>query len=297
LYRYALAGILALLWSISAIAAPSHSDGCISTSAVACSISGTAAAGDMAVFIVVSDAGVTVSSATDDKSDACTVGTPVNNGSETTPVYCPNLTAGAKTFTATLSGASTLNKIALDTYSGIVHTSPVDKTAGQHQATPGTGANAISSGAAGTATYPGELVWSATVNSTGAAGSGTITNGTGFTSRQTSANLFRTEDLIQTAPAAVTGTFTAGNAGDSFNTIVISFQIGATSSKIVGFAALNNIAQESSKIVGFAVLAGSQEALSKSVGFAVLCTPTTGVNTGNCAIPPPKGGMILQGFP
>lgn len=286
------------LWvaqSSSLLAAPTHKDGCVAASN-ACSISGTAAANDFAVLGVVTDTTISVSSFTDDKSDSCTVGTPVSTTTKLTPVYCPNLTSGAKTFTATLSGASTVNEIALDTYSGVVNTTPLDKTTGQHQTTPGTGSNAITSGSAGTASISGELVWAITTNATGLAGAGTITAGTGFTARQSTANLVRTEDLTQGAAAAVTGTFTASSAADSFNTIVMSFLTGEQMSKNVGFAVLNGIDERASKIVGFAVLNGSQEALSKNVGFAVLCTPTTGL-TGACAVPTlgGTGSMLLLG--
>ena len=303
----------ALTATASAFAAPTHKDGCVAA-LNACSISGTAAASDFAVLGVVTDTTISVSSFTDDKSDSCTVGTPVSSGTKLTPIYCLSLTSGAKTFTATLSGASTVNEIAVDTYSGVVNTTPLDKTAGQHQTTPGTGSNAITSGSAGTASASGELVWAITVNSTGLAGAGTITAGTGFTARQSTANLVRTEDLTQGAAAAVTGTFTAGSASDSFNTIVMSFltgeqmsknigftvlqNLGPNMSKVVGFAVLQNLGPNMSKVVGFAVLAGSQEALSKDIGFAVLCTPTTGILTGACPIPPPKaGGGAATGIP
>jgi hypothetical protein len=72
--------------------------------------------------------------------------------------------------------------------------------------------------------------------------------------------------------------------------------IAEETSKIVGFAVLNSIAEEDSKIVGFVVLKGSQEANSKLVGFAVLCTPTTGVLTGACPIPPPTGSPGAGGL-
>src|SRR5215469_15292174 len=157
----------------TACAAPTHKDGCSSSSAVSCSLTGTAAAADMAVFGVTTSIGTTVSSFTDDKGDSCTVGTAVSSGTILTPVYCPNLTSGAKTFTATLSGSSVINIIAGDSYSGVVNTTPLDKSTGQHQATPGTGANAITSGSAGTPSVPGELVWAMSVNSTGTAGAGT----------------------------------------------------------------------------------------------------------------------------
>src|SRR5215469_4025903 len=275
-------------------AAPTHKDGCSSSSAVSCSLTGTAATADMAAFGVTTSIGTTVSSFTDDKGDSCTVGTAVSSGTVLTPVYCLNLTSGAKTFTATLSGASVVNGIAGDSYSGVVNSGALDKTTGQHQTTPGTGSNAITSGSAGTASAPGELVWAISNNSTGAAGAGTITQGTGFTARQSIANLVRTEDLTQGAAAAVTGTFTAGSAADSFNTIVMSFLTGETMSKVIGFTVLNATGPNMSKVIGFAVLLNVSPAMSKNVGFAVLCTPP---NTVACPGSAPKGGGSLGGVP
>jgi hypothetical protein len=275
--RLFLAAILLWCGLLSAEAAPAHTDGCITTSTLTCTFVAGVAAGTHGVFAVVSDTGVTVSAFTDtETSSPCTIGTAVDSTKRITPIYCANLAATAKTFVAILSGVSTTQIVVGDSYTGIVSSSPLDKIAGQHQTSPGTGANAITSGSAGTATIPGELVWAVTVNSSGAAGAGTITAGTGFTARQTSANLIRTEDLTQAAAAAVTGTFTSSNSGDSFNTIVMSFMTGELASKIVGFTVLN----------------GLDERVSKIVGFVVLCTPP---GTAACAPAATAPAIIFHG--
>ena len=272
-------------------------NGASSSGTVACSLGSGVAAGDMVPLFVIRHTGVTsITSVVDDKSDACTVGADVTGTTIIlTPVYCPNLTATAKTFTANLSSAATLATIiVVGEYAGVPASSALDKTTGQAQTTPGTGTNAVTSGSAGTATVPGELVIGGTINTTGAAGAGTLATGTGFTADQTVTNLLRGEYLIQTSPAAVAGTFTAGSALDSFVTAVMSFMPGEQSSKIVGFTVLTGTDQRSSKIVGFVVLQGAVEADSKTVGFAVLCTPP---GTVACPVPPSKGGLLIDGVP
>jgi hypothetical protein len=153
--------------------------------------------GDLAALWVVGNTGITVSSVTDDKSDSCTLATPVGSGITLTPVYCPNVTSGAATFTATMSGAGTLATIIVDTYSGIIIT-PLDKTAGQAQTTPGTGSNAVTSGNTASALI-NDLVVGATIQSTGIAGAGTISAGTGFTAEQSTASTLRSEYKVLAA--------------------------------------------------------------------------------------------------
>lgn len=294
----------------NALAAAAHVQGGCNTEnggtasgTVACTLGAGVGAGDLVPLFVARHTGVTsITGVTDDKSDSCTVGSDITGATVIfTPVYCPNLTAGATTFTATLSSSATLATIiVVGEFSGLT-ASPLDKRTGQAQTTPGTGSNAVSSGSGGTATVPGELVVAATINQTGAAGVGTITGGTGFTAgstEQTVTNLLRGEYLVQTSPAAVTGTFTAGSASDSFNTAVMSFMPGEQASKILGATVLNGIDERNSKTVGAAVLMGSQQANAKIVGAAVLCTPITGVLTGACPIPQAlgiPGSLMLMG--
>lgn len=294
--RFGIGAALCLLIglrSVAAVAAPAHQDGCTSSSTVVCTMAAGAAAGDLGVFWVTNDASVTVSSFSSDKGDSCTVVDQKPGGAaiSTTAVYCANLTATAKIFTATLSGASTVKVIAGDRYSGVVGTSPLDKHTGQKQTTPGTGSNAVTSGSV-TPTFPGELVVAGTTNSTGAAGSGTITAGTGFTTEQTVTNLLRTEFLTQGAAAAVSGTFTAGNAGDSFNTLIMTFVTGEALSNLKSFAVLKAIDEQLSDLKGFAVLKAIDEQLSDLKMFVVLCTPP---GTVGCSLPSSgsSGSLLL----
>lgn len=282
------AGLLALVVTRGAYATATHQDGCTSSSTVVCTMAGGAAAGDAAMFFVTTSASVTVSSFTDDKADSCTVVDQKPGGAviSTTSVYCLNLTAAATVFTATLSGASAIKVIAGDRYSGVV---ALDQHTGQKQTTPGTGANAITSTSV-TPTLSGELVYAGSVNSTGAGGAGTIASGTGFTTQQTIVDLLRTESLVQGSAGAQAGTFTAGSASDSFNSLVMTFKTGEQASKIASFAVLNGIDERLAKIVAFAVLNGSQEAAAKLTSFAVLCTPP---GVGTCPALPSRSHLLF----
>lgn len=122
-------------------------NGASSSSTVACTLASGVLATDLVPLFVAYNTSVSVSGVTDDKSDSCTVGTPVIGSTvDLVPVYCPNLTAGAKTFTATMSGSATLATIiVVGEFSGAPAASALDQTSGNAQTTPGTGSNAITS--------------------------------------------------------------------------------------------------------------------------------------------------------
>ncbi len=290
-FAVVVAGLLALVVTQGAYATATHQDGCTSSSTVVCTMAGGAAAGDAAMFFVTTSASVTVSSFTDDKADSCTVVDQKPGGAviSTTSVYCLNLTAAATVFTATLSGASAIKVIAGDRYSGVVASGALDQHTGQKQTTPGTGANAITSTSV-TPTLSGELVYAGSVNSTGVVGAGTIASGTGFTTQQTIVDLLRTESLVQGSAGAQAGTFTAGSASDSFNSLVMTFTTGEQASKIASFAVLNGIDERLTKVVAFAVLNGSQEAAAKLTSFVVLCTPP---GVGTCPALPSRSHLLF----
>ncbi len=292
-----------ILFAISpAIAAPARVQGCTtqngasSSATVVCTMGSGVGAGDLVTLFIGTGSTVTgVTSVVNDKGNTCTK---VDEGGgvgvyNITSVYCPQQTAGATVYTATLASAATLAIIFGDEFSGISAAAvPLNKHAVNTQTTPGTGANAITSTSGGTASYPGTLVVAGTVQKTGAAGLGTITAGTGFTSGQTVASTLRSEYLVQGAPAAVTGTFTAGSASDSFDTAVMSFDSGELVSNLKSFAVLNGIDERVSNLKSFAVLQGSQQALSKLVAFVVLCS-NPGV--GNC--PALKSTILFHTVP
>lgn len=240
-----------------------------------CSLVSGVKAADLVSLWVVRNTASSLSGVQDDKSDTCTVGSDYTGASVIlTPVYCPNLTAGAKTFTATVSGTDTLGRVIVDgEWSGVVAASPLDKTTGQAQTTPGVAANAVTSGSVTTTTgNPNELIVAATVNGTGVAGAGTITAGTGYTGLQTTASLLRSEYQVQTAAGAIAGTFTASSAADSFVTAIMTFLPTEQMSKLVSYFVLNATGPQMSNFKAFFVLSAVQS-MTAFKAFFVMCTP------------------------
>src|SRR5215469_11439333 len=303
--KLAIAVFVGLLWASPAWAVTKVQAGCVtqngasSSATVACTLGGGVAAGSLVPLFVARHTGVTsISGVTDDKSDTCTVGSDITGSTVIfTPVYCPNVTAGAKTFTATLSSAATLATIIVDgEYSGLLTSSPQDQTTGQAQTTPGTGSNAVTSGnVTPTSGVQGELVVAATINQTGAAGVGTITAGTGFTANQTVTNLLRSEFLIRNATSGTqAGTFTAGSASDSFNTAVMTFFPILGAAQLQAYAILSGTGVNTSQLQAYAILTPALNT-SQLQAYAILCN-TPGV--GACPASVRGGaGASMQGEP
>jgi len=255
-----------------------HVQGCVtqngasSSSTVVCNMA-PVGGGNTIVLWIGSNTTVTgVNSVTDDKGDTCTVldeagGVGAYN---LTSAYCVGVTAGAKTFTATLSSAATLALIFGDEYSSLAAL-VLDKHVAQTQTTPGTGTDAISSGSQ-TPLADGELIVAGTVNKLGSAGTGTITWGTGYLSEQNVNNVLRSEFKIQTTAASIGGTFTASSAIDSFDTAMMTFTPNMNAPKLEGYAVLDLTEPGLSKLEGYAVLcnspgAGTCPSMTGSFGF------------------------------
>src|SRR6185312_3488206 len=104
---------------------------------------------------------------TDDKGNTYTNLDQVHDASTgyyVTSFVLGNIINGPVTITATFGGSEGFRTIAVDEYSGVsVVSNPNDGHAGQLQAAPGTGTDAVTSGAF-TTTANGNLIWSCTTN-------------------------------------------------------------------------------------------------------------------------------------
>ena len=287
-------------------------NGATSSATVVCTMGAGVGGGHLVVLFVGTNVGVTgVSSVTDDKSDSCTVVDEAGGAGNynLTSVYCPNVTAGATTFTATLSSAATLAMAFGAEFSGVLTTSPLDVHAAQTQTTPGTGANAITSGSV-TTTHANELIVGGTVNRSGAAGAGTITIGTGFTLGQSVANTLTSEYQVQAAAGSIAATFKASSASDSFDTAVMTFLPSLSASQLQGYAVLTATGPSASQLQGYAVLAQGMNAaqlqgyavltqalnVAQLQGYAVLC-PNPGVGACPAGPTPPGSPQVAPWFP
>lgn len=186
------------------------------TPTVSATFSSPVAAGDGVLGFVTYDTGTgeAVSSVKDDKGNSYTVVKNINDTSfnqANATFYGQNLTNGPVTVTVTFSvnqpGSSA--QVSLDEFAGIA---ALDVTAAADQASPGTGANGISSGNA-TTTVNGDLLYGTTTQATTAGGFPVYSAGTSFTlanntNGSSSSIGMGSEYQVQANAGAVAATFT-----------------------------------------------------------------------------------------
>lgn len=142
--------------------------------------------------------------------------------------YLENAGSGSHTVTVTIAGGTPSNLILrLLEVSGLLTSGSLDQAFGQAQATPGTGANGVSSGASAATTNANDFVMGFTQN-TGEATPGTsvITAGTGYTKSGTD-NYMAAESKSVAATGAQTATFTQSVATSRVTHVVAFKEIGA----------------------------------------------------------------------
>jgi len=168
----------------------------------------------------------TLSSVTDDKSNTYTVvdnnGASDANGQWST-FYLKNITNGPVTITANFSGNATYRVIHVIEASGLDTSAPLDQHTMNFQTTPGTGTDAVTSGAV-TTTANGEFVAAcARKGSSGA--SGTYTVGTGYSNLITAGVVVSaSESRVQTSAGSIAGTFTQ-SANNNDSTAIMTFKV------------------------------------------------------------------------
>ena len=166
----------------------------------------------------------TLGTITDDSAVQATqvdTGTDTTEGQKSTSFYFANVTDSLRTVTENVTGASCSSSVVIDEYSGVATVSPLDGTAhaANFQNSPGTGANAITSGSVTTVTS-GDLIYGANNIVGGLTG---ITAGTGYTLRQTQTGLqdnLSSEDKVQAVAGAVAATFTTNSNQDTITNVM-----------------------------------------------------------------------------
>lgn len=163
---------------------------------------------------------------TDDKGNSYSIDdsiTDVPNDQTTVSFHLINITNSPITLTFTFLNTGYYNAAMMaEDYANV---GALDKHTIQLQVSPGTTADAVSSGSVTTA-FNGELIFGATSPPSAA---GTLSAGTGFTlqdSRDLTGGLIPlgTESLVQGAAGAVAATFTSNIATGTFATAVLTFQ-------------------------------------------------------------------------
>jgi hypothetical protein len=207
----------------SAITHVRSAKGTINGSATVAATFGAASTSGNLIAVAVMYLGATLNSVTDSKGNTYTlVGSPTTGagGNIVQLAYAKNITGGATiTVTANLSASSAQNEIVIHEISGADTSVPLVSQNGQAQTAPGTGTDALSSGAL---TFSGSnnYVFGFTVNE---GNSATLTQGTGFTlgnSGSLGSSTFMSEYATQTQPA----TFTTGTSFGNYITKAMVFK-------------------------------------------------------------------------
>ena len=186
----------------------------------------SATAGSALLLDVFINDGRTISAVTDSSSNTWAAIQSVTDGVlqiRQWRAYNIAASAGTLTVTITFDSATATVGAALREVGGVALSAAVDQYAGQSQTNPGTGTNAVTSGATATlGTQPAIVLGTAARRD----GTTAAAAGTGFTSDGT-ANAyydnyaFRCESKRVTATTGVAATFTANGAGDDFITMVV----------------------------------------------------------------------------
>lgn len=193
-----------------------------------------AAASCVAVTVfVTADGTTTVSSITSDFGGTWSIRdrlVTTGGGRSVTLAYGYNVTGGAKVVTVNLS-ASTNTSLRVHEISGCSTSDPIDGSTIQNQTAPGTGTDAVTSGAIVT-TVAGAYLYGTVEND---AFTTTYTAGTGYTIAYTALNSAN-EYQIQGSAGSVAATFTSNEVGANHTTGILALKpaVAATVPCIIG---------------------------------------------------------------
>ena len=147
--------------------------------------------------------------------------------------HCASVLSGVTTVTITYNGGTPGSAyIGVVEYSGISTSSPYQGiSAINHQASPGTGANAVTSNAFSNTSQPAAIIGiSIDIFGNGPA----WTAGTGYTLRAQLNSAIAVEDLRATSNASQTATFTTTHGTTTFDTYVLAFTEAASGGTLLG---------------------------------------------------------------
>jgi hypothetical protein len=209
---------------------------------IAATLAGVVAGNTLVTFVGFEDLPTTVSSVSDGASytSAGSKVADAGNGQASQVFYKENASSGSHTATATFSALIANRRIRYFELSGLATSSSLDQATGQSQATPGTGANAVSSGASSATTNANDFVMGFSQDTTQVnPGTGTVTAGTGYTISGSNI-ILSAESKNVSSTGAQTATFTQ-SVNNSRTTHVIAFKqvaAGGASAKLLSM--LNN---------------------------------------------------------
>ena len=229
----------------SRIQSKSTSTGSATSTTIAATFSAAVTSGNLVCGFVTwgNDTTTLLTNVTDDKSNTYTIvrRTPTAGSGQTlASFYCANITNAPTIITATFSSAIGYRGILFHEVNGV---NTLDVETGQYQATPGTGTDAITSGAI-TTTSNGEYIIGGVVDSSGSQALPYYTAGTGYGKVEeagaSGATNCCTEDLIQSSAGSIAATFTQSLAHKQ-TTLIMTFKQSAGGGTVVFRKTLSSV--------------------------------------------------------
>ena len=220
--------IVALVWATNSWAAVAHVQEknhtvCCSQNSITITTDSNVTGGNALALAIFSDT-VALSISSIDVS-SCQGNTfthagdnPGNANVEGWGYYAANISGGACSITVTMSGTAVLLAVRLHEISGAATASPLDQHAGAVQSSPGTGANAVTTGSV-TTTTNGQYIFAAMVST----GTSTPSAGTGYTGVGGTGSGI-SEYQVQGSAGSIAGTFTQATEGFNVASILMTFK-------------------------------------------------------------------------
>lgn len=178
-----------------------------------------------------------LTSVTDNKGNTYTILDTVLNldGESAASFALGNVVNGPSIITANFSASDSNLVIIWDEFAGgLAAANPVDVHHGQSQSRPGTGANAVSSGAA-TTTQNGDLIYGVSFDVSGS--STTFSAGGGASIATTDTGLSRhgaSEFAVQSTAGSIAATYTSNQSGGDYMTFMIAIKAAPTGDTLQG---------------------------------------------------------------
>lgn len=218
-----LVGILASpAWGAAAFVQSLGVNGSGGSTTIALTI--TAVGSGNLVFGCVGQSAFALTSVTDNQSNTYTIVDNDTTDDASAPMasfYLNNITNAPTIITAHFDGNATYRAIHVIEASGLDTTAPLDQHTIVFQTTPGTGANAVTTGAVAT-TADGEFVASC-VRKGSTGGAGTYTVGTGYSNLYTTYGggpWMASESLVQASAGSIAGTYTQSTNNNDMSAIM-----------------------------------------------------------------------------
>lgn len=210
-------------WGAVAHVQSKHAVACCSQTSILVTTDSNVTAGNLLALWIFSDSNQEISTITGCQSNTFTLAgsQAYTDGMRSWGYYAQNITGGACAITVTMAASTSLLRVVVAEISGAATSGVLDTFSSNSQINPGTGTDAVTTGAQ-TTTTDGQYIFAVTAAT---AGTTSITAGTtpAFTSRQTDSTNYMAEEHIQTTGGSIDGAWTIGTTA-AFQSLMMTFK-------------------------------------------------------------------------